>query len=149
MRTMTFKQGIKRTLSISLYGIYHAFIALILTILLSEHPTAFLQALSEHQFPSVLAISGCVIGIYFSMSSCLSLTGRAMSNPDRATNWGWVGFYIAILIQMIWILLPAFLVQHAEGLRSINPFLLLVSVSFCLSIAMSSRRRLYIIGGWI
>ncbi len=146
---MTLTRGIKKTLSISLYGIYHAFIALIVAILWSEHPTAFLQALAHHQWPSALAITGCVIGIYFSMSSCLSLTGRAMSNPNRANHWAWVGFYGAILIQMIWILLPAYLLEHAEWLRTVNPCLLLVSVSFCLSIAMSSRRRLHIIGGWI
>ncbi len=133
--------------SLSVYGIYHLFIGLILTFIFSQHPHELLHELNVNSWPAYLAVAGVVIGIYLSLSSCLSFCEGTANHQYRIFDWNKVTFYIEILVHMTWILLPALLIQHAESLRALNHSLIILGVVFFLSFAMRRRNRLQIIGG--
>ncbi|WP_045097907.1 hypothetical protein [Legionella fallonii] len=133
--------------SLSVYGIYHLFIGLILAFIFSQNPHEFLHELNGSSWPFYLAVAGVVIGIYLSLSSCLSFCEGTASHQYRIIDWNKVYFYIEILVHMTWILLPTLLIQYAESLRALNHSLIIFGVVFFLSFAMRRRNRLHILGG--
>lgn len=134
---------------LGMYGIYHLFIGLILAFIFSQHPHELLHELNGSSWPAYLAVAGVVIGIYLSLSSCLSFCEGTASHQYRIIDWDKVTFYIEILVHMTWILLPTLLIQHAESLRALNHSLIILGVVFFLSFAMRKRNRLQIIGGLV
>lgn len=144
MKKMTLVKITKGAFLLSLYGIYYSFIGLILAMVFSENPNVYELGLG--QWPAYLAITGCMIGVYLSLSSCISLIDGIFSNQYKNIHWNRV-CYMGILVQMIWIILPAQLVRHAESLRTINHWVVIFSVVFLLSLATSRRNKLQIIGG--
>ncbi len=135
--------------SLGVYGIYHLFIGLILAFIFSQHPNELLHELSGSSWPVYFAVAGVVIGVYLSLSSCLSFCEGTVSYQSCMLNWNKVSFYMEILVHMTWILLPALLIQHAESLRALNHSLVIFGVVFFLSFAMRRRNHLQIIGGLV
>ncbi len=132
---------------LGLYGIYHLFIGCILAFIFSQHPHELLHGLNESSWPAYLAVAGVVIGIYLSLTSCLSFCEGVSSPQYQIIDWNKVTFYSELLVHMTWVLLPTLLIQYAESLRALNHSLIIFGVVFFLSFAMRRRNRLHILGG--
>ncbi|WP_298624848.1 hypothetical protein [uncultured Legionella sp.] len=135
--------GLKKVGSfIGVYGIYCLFIGLILSIIFSAHPVEYTQYLMTTYWFKCLVVYGVVLGAYLSSTSCLYLGAVILVHIRNNSLKHGFSFFIEFLLQMIWMVLPIGILEHASFIRNQDQNLAVFCVTFVLSLAVFRRRRL-------
>lgn len=134
----------KKSLTLCLYGFYFIFVEMILMFLKAEKPSQFINDLG--QWTVYVAVTGYLIGIYLSFSAFVLINERTFIAPTTHRYQKWVGYYVSMFVQMIWMILPIDLIKYGKWLNEINHLSLTFCVFVLLTLAMCHRNRLSLSG---